>query len=502
MFKKRHYSIEDKLDITGRLRLEINAIPGLEVTAEAGVKKNDSRTELNTDLEIRVLADNKLTDLPTTIEEAKTVYKNLAKKMVETGYEGRPYEFTLMPIRIVNQMLNRKGGVMNLIKSISEDIIKDLLKIFQEMDEARDKAESFKSSQMFPHFRRKLERFLHYLSQYKIYFQGQVKDLLPKVRMGSEEEGQLLDIRNTHNGRVFSTFRLKQWLKRRELEKTMLTHIKESLSTANYSINPVDHMIKQLSDGQQPVLSLTLYIPEITDEYLEHLHRFLQDEDDCEEIDYSASDNWQTNDATIRAMSNDINKFQRFCAHNPELSCIYGVLGDPNSNIPTTRISSHDTPQFERVDGTFYVPYPPIDLIEMDIADDNDNSNDSNDDDDNDVTRVTWTLPINSENVTHIEVKITEVGRYPSQDKFNSWTYLAAKDEPYFDIQTPHPTTPFKFKVRSITRIGNSSYSDEVFHDGSRLRLPGADLNACSSTIEASGRLHVSIIRLCASQIH
>ncbi|KAK5860478.1 hypothetical protein PBY51_021953 [Eleginops maclovinus] len=210
---------ENHQDIQRNLKLMINKIPCLPIDGESSQKMEDKDKANVEKLSCRFFGDFLIQKPPTSFQDALEVYQSLPKLLGANGEKAVPVKVWMLPLTYLD------STAAKLVRQISIGLVEEcqrVLEDFSDLEMRCNDALKTQTAQQFPQIGKKLKTFKQMCSEFKLEFQRTLKEKLPSIRGGGEEEAVLAEILRKTCSSPFNSENLNEWMDCKEREISIL----------------------------------------------------------------------------------------------------------------------------------------------------------------------------------------------------------------------------------------------------------------------------------------
>ena len=460
-------------EVYAQMESTIKIIPGLKISAEAGLEMEHELKKNVKHLRVKFHGDFVLSTNPTTFEEAVKIYQDLPNEILKENFQAVPMIVHLYPLNKIDT-----SKIFTIVRDISESLIRQLVAIMQELEDAMEEVQELEESVVAKHFnvfKLRAEKYLNYLKQYKLQFQSVVAPLLVEIRGQGKEESQLAKLLEGHTATPFNKENLQSWLRDQRAESAVLESFLKQLDDKLTLVENVGEYLQY-----EEVISFTIYYPDSPDAVISNMDAFLDGKDITESV--TTAKRWFRQYPLVHKIQNKINDVRHFRDINSESSILFAYAiflpEDHDTLEPYAEIKAHYRENRIGYMKVMTVPGIPMKLKET-----------------SDETSVTFTwLPpaLGAEFTKYYELIVRERGHRIGEVPIE-YRYQASGNETTFKITTPDKTEPFDVNVYGVCLVGRTASSEVLHHSGVEIRLVGG-AEICSPRKAHSGRIEVCII--------
>ena len=213
VFRKTVENSTQRQEIAGSLSLAVQAIPGLSIEGEASVKLDEKEKNLRKDVTLEFKGDVILNPIPTNLQEATTVYRELTQKVNGTD---NVVQFKVSPLL---EYCTGETVILNTINENEINLVSDMLAEFGQIEsEIQEFKESF-VAQNWPNYGTMFNLLRTRFNTYKNDINSKLKTILPQIRGGNEEaQLELTSILTNYTASPFNYHTLKSFFDPRQKE--------------------------------------------------------------------------------------------------------------------------------------------------------------------------------------------------------------------------------------------------------------------------------------------
>ncbi|KAM8823104.1 stonustoxin subunit alpha-like isoform 1-T2 [Spinachia spinachia] len=213
-------------EIGGSMKAMIKKIPSFSVEGQVDIKLTDEEKALSAKVSCKFFGDFTLQSIPFTYEDAVKTFGQLPKLLGGNGEKAVPVKVWLMPLTtLYPETPEMKCEIsVGLVKKIEHNL-EDLSEIQMRSNE------SLKDEmvQNFPHIKEEVETFQMFCRLYTSSLQGTMKEKLPSIREGKEDESSLEKTFGNRDESPFSQEKLIKWLNYKEREINVIRSCVETM---------------------------------------------------------------------------------------------------------------------------------------------------------------------------------------------------------------------------------------------------------------------------------
>ncbi|KAG9330295.1 hypothetical protein JZ751_025862 [Albula glossodonta] len=207
---------EDRQNIEGNLQVMIKKIPALAIEGEGSLKMTDSDSASVEKFSCKFYGDFSLDVNPVSFQDAIKVYTMLPKMLGEEGEHAVPVQVWLYPLK------NLDSTAAQIVRQISVGLVTQTQNVLEDFDQHQMRCNDLLKEEAITHFPeigKKLKLFKDMCLQFRLVFQKSLAGILPSIRGGGKEEGDLADLLREKEASPFNSEILNEWLdcKQREI---------------------------------------------------------------------------------------------------------------------------------------------------------------------------------------------------------------------------------------------------------------------------------------------
>ncbi|XP_077952750.1 stonustoxin subunit alpha-like isoform X2 [Gasterosteus aculeatus] len=213
-------------EIEGSMKAMMTKIPSLSLEGNVEVKLNEGEKALSASVSCKFFGDFILQSIPLTYEDAVKTFGELPQLLGENREKAVPMKVWLMPLTTLY------GDAAELKSEISGGLLGKIQHTLEDLREIRMRSnESLKDRvvQNIPHITEELDNFQKLCHLYTSNLQGTLKEKLPSIREGKEDESSLEKTIDNRNESPFSQEKLLKWLNNKEREINIIKSCVETM---------------------------------------------------------------------------------------------------------------------------------------------------------------------------------------------------------------------------------------------------------------------------------
>ena len=218
-------------DIHGNLEVFVKALPGIsdiKGSADVNIKDNDKQ-EVDK-FQCKFYGDVILEENPSTFQDAVKVYRELPQLFGENGAKTVPKKVWLYPLH----ELDSKAAQM--VRQISISIVTQTQQFLESLHVIQMRSNDLIKTKVydyFPGYQHQLSRFREMINEFRVDFMKQIAAILPRIRGGGSEEGELAELLKRVHQSPFNGNSLPKWLDVKEGEIKVLSQYVDIMEKAS-----------------------------------------------------------------------------------------------------------------------------------------------------------------------------------------------------------------------------------------------------------------------------
>ncbi|XP_031419300.1 cytolytic toxin-alpha-like [Clupea harengus] len=209
----------NKQNIQGNLHVMIKKIPSIEISGDGSLNMDEDDKKNVQNFSCKLYGDILLKKLPSTYEEAVTVYKNLPS-MWDKGEKGVPVKVWLYPL---SKLTNTESKLKRLISETLVSAVEEAMDEFHQAEKRTNDLLRSSTEIKAVDIVHQLETFQSSLRVFTTEFLSKMTYLIPAIRGGDLDETALRDLLKSQDASGFSGKEMEQWLDGKETEINVVT---------------------------------------------------------------------------------------------------------------------------------------------------------------------------------------------------------------------------------------------------------------------------------------
>uniref|UniRef100_A0A673ZBN9 Uncharacterized LOC115153863 n=1 Tax=Salmo trutta TaxID=8032 RepID=A0A673ZBN9_SALTR len=242
VFDQEVSSGENHQDIQGTLQATIKKIPLTSIEGQGNLKMSEEEKKKANKFNCTFHGDFALDNNTVTFEDAIKVYAGLPSRLGENGEHAVPMTVWLYPLK------NLDSAAAQLVRQISVSLVRRTQRLLDGLDNTDVQCQDMLKEDMaikFPEIKAKLNTFRDLCSEYKLVFQKGLCKVLPNIRGGRMEEGELIKILNSKERSPFQNDLMITYLDDREREMNVVSSYLDIMKEVQvvYSSSELDGIV-------------------------------------------------------------------------------------------------------------------------------------------------------------------------------------------------------------------------------------------------------------------
>ncbi|XP_053197827.1 stonustoxin subunit beta-like [Scomber japonicus] len=293
-------------------KIDASSVQEIQVSMEAVIKKvpsfhahiklTDEEKALTNKFSCKFYGDLILESNPATFAGAVKTYVELPKLLGETGENAVPLKVWLTPLKNLDPTAAEiKSEISVGLVSKAADTLEDLRQIEMRCNDSLED----RVSENFPQIRKTLSSFQKLCKSYTSGLQNIMKNKLPSIRGGNEDESSLENIFAERDKSPFSQ-ELSKWMDHKEREINIISSCLDMMRI-NPKIVPNQSKLDRevLDPGVEDALCFVFTSLESNDPCLDAMSNHL----DSPESESASEDHWYFSDEVLTEMRRKIKTF-------------------------------------------------------------------------------------------------------------------------------------------------------------------------------------------------
>ncbi|XP_053197826.1 neoverrucotoxin subunit beta-like [Scomber japonicus] len=300
----------EKLDARCTKRIEssmkalLRKVPSFNVRGKVDIKElTDEEKYLADKFSCKFYGDLILESNPATFVEAVKTYVELPKILGETGENAVPLKVWLTPLKNLDPTAAEVISEISVgLVSKAADTLEDLRQIEMRCNDSLEDS----VSENFPQIRKTLSSFQKLCKSYTSGLQNIMKNKLPSIRGGNEDESSLENIFAERDKSPFSHEKLSKWMDHKEREINIIRSCLDMMGT-NPKIVPNHSALDRevLAAGVEDALCFVFTSLERADPCLAAMTNYLE----LLKSENASEDHWYFSDEVLTEMRRKIKTF-------------------------------------------------------------------------------------------------------------------------------------------------------------------------------------------------
>ncbi|XP_040022826.2 neoverrucotoxin subunit alpha [Gasterosteus aculeatus] len=341
-------------EIGGSMKAMMTKIPVLSAEAQVSTKLTKEEKDLSAKFSCHFFGDFNLQSLPLTFEEAVKTFGQLPQLLGENGEKAVPMKVWLMPLTtLYPEAPELKSEIHSGLVGKIQHTLEDLREIQMRSNESlKDRV-----VQNFPHITEELDTFQKLCHLYRSNLQRTMKEKLPSIREGIEDESSLEKTIDNRDKSPFSQEKLLKWLNYKEREINIIKSCVETMEGTKIVKNQSELDREVLNGDVDDVLCFVFTSTKRGDTYLDEMATYL----DTPMKGSTTEDEWFYSDEVWTSMRVKAKAFQDFSKakkNNNRIRFLIAVI--PNEAYKGATIYHYKQGILDRTDLSGLGPYPEI----------------------------------------------------------------------------------------------------------------------------------------------
>ncbi|TDG97679.1 hypothetical protein EPR50_G00210290 [Perca flavescens] len=313
-------------DIQGSMHAVMKKIPLIDIEGQAKLKLTDEEKALTQKFSCKFYGDLILESNPATFEDAVKAYKQLPKLLGEKGEKAVPVKVWLMPLK------NFHYEAAEVKKEISHGVVGKAeysLEQLREMGMRCNDSLEDKVVEQFPVIREELSTFQTLCGNYATKLKQALKEKLPSIREGKEDESSLKQLFEDRDKSPFSQEKLTKWLDRKEREINIIRSCVDIMEGIKIVPNQSELDRQVLDPGVEDALCFVFTSVEKGDTDLD----VMADHVDFPKLGSTNEDPWYYSDEVFTKMREKAKAFHQFAKaqkNNSRFHFFIAVIANKN----------------------------------------------------------------------------------------------------------------------------------------------------------------------------
>ncbi|XP_067387023.1 stonustoxin subunit alpha-like [Emydura macquarii macquarii] len=472
VFDQEVSSSENIQEIQGNLQVMIKKIPLVSIEGEGALKMDDKEKAQAEKFSCKFYGDFALQNNPATYQDAMKIYSTLPKLLGDKGEKAVPVRVWLYPLT----KLDSKAA--QLVREISIALIFDVQTALEQLTELDMRCNDMVKSPIastFPEIKRKIQQFKGLCNRYKQTFQKELARMLPSIRGGGAEEGDLVDIITSKDQSPFAAQQLNEFLGKKQEEMDFVNSYLADLEGVEVVSSRSELQRTVLSPRHDFVVSLALTSLHNEESYLSELdlwlrRQFMKKTHDpalaSSAWEKPKSKQWFEEEEIRRKAQQAVKSFSDFaCVIKCDEKTRFVVASVPDKDNPGASIYLYENR--ELVSTSFEPPSKPLPALIDEIR--------------HDSVQLTF----NPAAYGRAVISGYQVQYTIAEQK--NWTAVNVNNEQEtFTVTELHPNTEYQFRYAAVSKPGLSESSDM---SGTVKTLPTSPPGNLSTTIVDSAAI-------------
>ncbi|XP_077952760.1 stonustoxin subunit alpha-like isoform X1 [Gasterosteus aculeatus] len=292
-------------DIQGSMEAVIKKIPSLSGEGPLDIKLTQEEKALSASVSCKFFGDFTLHSIPFTYEEAVKTLGQLPQLLGENGEKAVPMKVWLMPLTTLHgEAAKLKSEISVGLVGKMQDTLEDLVEIQMRCNDSQQD----KVIHNFPNFKEELMTFKKFCDRYRSNLQGTMKEKVPSIREGKEDESSLQKNIDNRDESPFSQEKLIKWLDDKEREINIIRSCVETMEGTKIVKNQSE-LDREVLDGDvDDTLCFVFTSTKRGNTYLDEMATYL----DSPRKGSTTKNQWFYSDEVLTSMRQKAKTFQHF----------------------------------------------------------------------------------------------------------------------------------------------------------------------------------------------
>ncbi|XP_041830297.1 stonustoxin subunit alpha-like isoform X2 [Melanotaenia boesemani] len=259
-------------DIQGQMKAVIKKIPTFNFEAKVGVKLTEEEKKLTEKFSCKFHGDLILESNPSTFVDAVKAYVELPKLLGEDGKNSVPVKVWLLPLKSLYP------EAPDMVSEISVGLVRrveEALDDLREMETRCNDSLVDEAVEKFPQLQEEMKSFQSLCGLYKSKLQQTMKEKLPSIREGKEDESSLKQLFEDREKSPFSHDKMEKWLVCMEREINVIRSCLEPMKGTKIVHNQSELDREVLAPGVTDALCFVFTSLEDDDPYIDEIKTYL-----------------------------------------------------------------------------------------------------------------------------------------------------------------------------------------------------------------------------------
>ena len=218
IFDKEVSRDESKKEVHGNMEVLVKALPSMSIEGKGSVDINEEQKKNAEKMQCKMYGDFRTEESPTNYEDAIRVYKRLPSYIGANGENAVAIKVYLCPLSEIDSKCQR------MVREISANFINKTCAVQDHLQSIEAECNDLMREDVcsrFPRIKKQLSSFKKNISRYKIFLQGKLLPLLPRIRGCGAEESELGDFLKDQERCPFAQSLINTWIenKRNEMKR-------------------------------------------------------------------------------------------------------------------------------------------------------------------------------------------------------------------------------------------------------------------------------------------
>ncbi|XP_041830296.1 neoverrucotoxin subunit beta-like isoform X1 [Melanotaenia boesemani] len=259
-------------NIQGQMQAVIKKIPSFNVEGKVDIKLTEEEKKLTEKFSCKFHGDFILQNNPSTFVDAVKTYVELPKLLGEDGENSVPVKVWLLPLKSLYP------EAPDMVSEISVGLVRrveEALDDLREMETRCNDSLVDEAVENFPQLQEEMKSFQSLCGLYKSKLQQTMKEKLPSIREGREDESSLKQLFEDREKSPFSHDKMEKWLVCMEREINVIRSCLEPMKGTKIVHNQSELDREVLAPGVTDALCFVFTSLEDDDPYIDKMKTYL-----------------------------------------------------------------------------------------------------------------------------------------------------------------------------------------------------------------------------------
>ncbi|XP_037311281.2 stonustoxin subunit beta-like [Pungitius pungitius] len=286
------------------MKAMVTKIPSLsQIDNQEGLNLTQEEKALSATISCKFFGDFTLKSIPLTYEDAVKTFGQLPQLLGENGEKAVPVKVWLMPLTTLYP------EAAKMMREIDDGLVGKIQHTLEDLKEIQMRSnESLKDTvvQNFPHIKDELDTFQKLCHLYTSNLKRTMKEKLPFICEGKEDESSLKKTFEKRDKSPFSQDKLTKWLNDKEKEINVIRSCVETMEGTKIVKNQSELDREVLAGDVDNTLCFVFTSTKPGDTYLDEMATYL----DFPRLGSTTEDEWFNSDEVLTSMRKKANAFK------------------------------------------------------------------------------------------------------------------------------------------------------------------------------------------------